>query len=68
MSEIVCAMTYMRARDVMRKPLRFGDEEQIRALEVLRSRICRDCLGVGQCRHCDGEGICPRCGGTGEEE
>jgi len=62
--------------DVLKRPLVFGDKEQIEAIrfEEVRAEfktlpVCLPCNGTGEhecdCPNCDGD--CEKCGGSGRE-
>jgi DnaJ-class molecular chaperone len=60
--------------DPLKRPLTFGDREQIDALHTLALAKeydgltdCERCEGDGLCRAC-GDGSCPNCEGTGKEK
>jgi RecJ-like exonuclease len=67
-ADINIKMTVKRAREVLRRKLKFGDREQIKALAVLEEyeQRCRRCNGQGTVGKYDAD--CPECGGTGKRD
>jgi hypothetical protein len=52
--------TGRRVNDVLKRPLVFGDAEQIAALKAQCRKMFWDALE--RCETCDGNGECERCG------
>jgi hypothetical protein len=60
-------MDLLSARKMLSGPLKFGDPEQIKAVQfIFLAESCLEAIkacthGSGECAECDGDGTCPHC-------